>query len=64
MIKVNLTDLKLCQRDFPGGPLLKRLPYNSGDVGSIPGQGCYMGCNMLHGQKEKKKETDIQDNCF
>ena len=25
--------------DFPGGPLLKNLPYDAGDVGSIPGQG-------------------------
>ena len=26
-------------RDFPGGPAVKNLPYNAGDVGSIPGQG-------------------------
>ena len=25
--------------DFPGGPVLKNLPYNAGDVGSIPGWG-------------------------
>ena len=25
--------------DFPGGPVVKNLPYNAGDVGSIPGQG-------------------------
>ena len=24
---------------FPGGPVVKNLPSNSGDVGSIPGQG-------------------------
>ena len=25
-------------RDFPGGPVVKTLPSNAGDVGSIPGQ--------------------------
>ena len=25
--------------DFPGGPVVKNLPANAGDVGSIPGQG-------------------------
>ena len=25
--------------DFPGGPVVKKLPSNAGDVGSIPGQG-------------------------
>ena len=25
--------------DFPGGPAVKNLPYNTGDVGLIPGQG-------------------------
>ena len=26
-------------RDFPGGPVVKNLPSNAGDVGSIPGRG-------------------------
>ena len=26
-------------RDFPGGPALKNLPFSAGDLGSIPGQG-------------------------
>ena len=26
-------------RDFPGGPVVKNLPSNAGDVGSIPGGG-------------------------
>ena len=25
--------------DFPGGPGVKNLPWNAGDMGSIPGQG-------------------------
>ena len=28
-----------CFRDFPGGPVVKNPPSNSGDVGTIPGQG-------------------------
>ena len=31
--------LKIKKGDFPGGPLVKNLPYNAGDVGLIPGQG-------------------------
>ena len=31
--------LKRFIRDFPGGPVVKNLPYNAGDTGSIPGQG-------------------------
>ena len=27
------------KRDFPGGPVVKNLPCNAGDVGSIPGWG-------------------------
>ena len=30
---------KMTVRDFPGGPVVKNLPYNAGDVGSVPGQG-------------------------
>ena len=25
--------------DFPGGPVVKNMPSNAGDTGSIPGQG-------------------------
>ena len=25
--------------DFPGGPVVKNLPSNAGDAGSIPGRG-------------------------
>jgi len=28
--------------DFPGHPVVKNLPYQAGDVGSIPGQGSHM----------------------
>ena len=26
-------------QNFPGGPVIKNLPSNAGDMGSIPGQG-------------------------
>ena len=29
---------KTGNRDFPGGPVVKNLPSNAGDAGSIPGQ--------------------------
>ena len=25
--------------DFPGGPVIKNLPFNAGDTGAIPGWG-------------------------
>ena len=31
--------LKIKKRDFPGGPVVKNLPSNVGDAGSIPGRG-------------------------
>ena len=33
------TWVKLCPRDFPGGPVVKNPPSNAGDVPSVPGQG-------------------------
>ena len=30
---------KLNYRDIPGGPVVRTLPSNAGDMGSIPGQG-------------------------
>ena len=30
---------KSINRDFPGGPVVKNLPSNAGDTGSIPGRG-------------------------
>ena len=40
-VSFNLTFLtyKMGLRDFPRGPLVKNLPCNTGDMGSIPGQG-------------------------
>ena len=33
------SSMKTGRGDFPGGPVVKNLPYNAGDLGSIPGQG-------------------------
>ena len=33
------THIRMIFRDFPGGSVVKNLPYNAGDTGSIPGQG-------------------------
>ena len=30
--------LKTSGKDFPGGPVIKNLPFNAGDMGLIPGQ--------------------------
>ena len=36
---VNVFYTRLKNRDFPGGPVVKNLPCNAGDVGSIPDRG-------------------------
>ena len=35
----NIDILKYQLRDFPGGAVVKNLPANAGDTGSIPGPG-------------------------
>jgi len=32
------SSFKTNRRDFPGGPVVKNLPPNTGNTGSIPGQ--------------------------
>ena len=34
-----MLNILLLDWDFPGGPVVKNLPYNAGDAGSNPGQG-------------------------
>ena len=34
-----MTFLKEANQDFPGGAVVKNLPVNAGDMGSIPGPG-------------------------
>ena len=38
-VKISLNAIKKLFWDFPGGPLVKNLPSNAGDAGSIPGRG-------------------------
>ena len=38
--------LKLLCRTSPGGPVVKNLPFNAGDAGSIPGQGTKIPHNV------------------
>ena len=39
MINMALPLLKKYFQDFPGGVVVKNLPANAGDTGSIPGSG-------------------------
>ena len=36
---LNLSNFKGLSQDFPGGAVVKNLPANEGDMGSIPGPG-------------------------
>ena len=46
--------------DFPGAPVVKNLPSNTGDVGSIPGQGTKpIGYNEDTAQPKYKNKTAL-----
>ena len=50
-----LNDIRvLTLENFPGGPMVKNLPSNAEDPGSIPGWGIKIPHAIPHGQKEKK----------
>ena len=36
---IHSKEMKSVSRDFPGGPVVKNMRFNAGDVGLIPGQG-------------------------
>ena len=38
-LKINIRNNNKENWDFPGGPVVKNLPSNAGDVGLIPGRG-------------------------
>ena len=48
----------MVHRDFPGGPVVKILRFNAGDVGSIPGQGAKIP-HALQAKKSKHKTEAI-----
>ena len=43
--------------DFPGGPVVKNLPWNAGDIGSIPGQ----GTKIPHATKQLSLHTTTRE---
>ena len=45
--------------DFPGGPVVKNMPSNAGDTGSIPGQGTKIPHAM--GQLERSPCTAAKE---
>ena len=45
--------------DFPGSPVVKTLPYNAGDVGSMPGQ----GVKLPHASEPKNQNIKQKQNC-
>ena len=47
--------------DFPDGPVVKILPFNAGDTGSIPGQEAKILCTVQP-KKIKKKRSNIVTN--
>ena len=38
---VHIAIFKMDNHDFPGGPVVKNLPANAGDMGLMPGVGRY-----------------------
>ena len=57
-VKLNRTvkrcDFNFVFRDFPGGPVVKTLPSNAGDVSLILGWGAKIPHAMWCSQKKKK----------
>ena len=53
--------------DFPGGPVVKNLPSNAGDIGSIPGRGTKIphavgqltARETQHSKKKKKRHLEF-----
>ena len=61
MVKISLSNIKGAVsipgwRDFPGGPLVKNLLCNSGDVGLIPDKGTKISHVVCRHPKMKQKE--------
>ena len=47
------------RRDFAGGPMVKNLPSNAGDVGSIPG----LGTKIPHAAGQLSPSTQMKMEC-
>ena len=49
-------DSKKMIKDFPGGPVVKTLCFQCGDMGSIPGGGTKITlCHVVQQKKKQKK---------
>ena len=46
-------------REFPGGPVVKNLPCNAGDMGSVPGR----GTQIPHAMGQLSLHTSRQNPC-
>ena len=46
--------------DFPGGPVVKNMPSNAGDTGSIPGQ----GTKIPHAVGQLSLSTTMREACM
>ena len=46
-----VSESKKALRDFPGGPVVKTSPSNTGGAGSVPGQ----GAKILHASRPKNQ---------
>ena len=57
-VSLRIQLFKMVHRDFPGGPVVKILRFNAGDVGSIPGQGAKIP-HALQAKKSKHKTEAI-----
>ena len=56
LIPINLHNKNTTYRDFPGGAVVKLLPSDAEDVGSIPGQD--LRYYIRHGQKTETENRD------
>ena len=53
-----LYDPEVVLRDFPGGPVVKTSPSNTGAVGSIPG----WGAKISHASRQLNLSTATREN--
>ena len=62
-----MVDIKLHERDFPSGPVVKNPPCNAGDTGLIPGWGTKVPRALEewspHGATTEAKEPRLERPC-
>ena len=56
MVKVKSIHMKLLEREFPGGPVVRTWRFYCGDPGSIPGWGTKMPQAAWCSLKKKRKK--------